>query len=65
MTDTQPPEPMDPDEAQERLDELGEHIDETKRELSDVLDPTPQETFVSADPTDDNEEAGPMGTPPA
>lgn len=65
MTDEAQPEPMDPDAAQERLDELGKHIDETKRELSDVLDPHPHETFINSSPEETPEEAGEMGTPPA
>ena len=31
------PEPMDPDAAQDKLEELGEHIDETKRKVEDDL----------------------------
>ena len=50
-------EPMDPDEAQARVDELGEHIEQTKRDLADVLDPDAKERFVDSGAVSDASEA--------
>jgi hypothetical protein len=55
---------LDPDDARERLDEVEEHIQQAKRNISQDLDPHEDEpTFVSSGetPEEDDQTIAPPG----
>ena len=55
---------LDPDDARERLEEVGEHIDEAKRNLHEDLEPHEDEpTYASSGdtPEEDDQTITPPG----
>jgi hypothetical protein len=57
------PEPLDVDKAEERLEQLGEKIDQVKRSVHEDIDPEPERTYADsgATPEEDDQTITPPG----